>query len=199
MDNPVENIEGENRFYSKYSDYSDAQILEILRIHKDFQDEAVTAAVKIAIERQLIHTEQDLMSPEFQYTKIDGFTIFPVITNAHHQGRLVASIFRYLYILSLIPFIYGILKYAEGDSDQVFLGVATGLVWFSLSLILNKTRKLIFNTILIFLLVIITVSIGMKVFSIDSHRFMDSVILLVGFLLSAYFLLYLRKLIQIKS
>lgn len=196
MDNPVENVEGESRFYVKYSDYTDAQILEILRTHKDFQDQAVTAAVKIAIERQLIHSEQDLMSPEFQYTKIDGFTIFPVITNVYHQGRLISSIFRFLYILSLIPFIYGIMKYAEGNLNQTILGTTAGIAWFSLSLLLNKTRKLIFNTILIILLLVITFSIGIRTFSVDSHRFMDLVMLLIGFLLSAYFLLYLRKLLS---
>lgn len=195
MDNPVENVEGENRFYVKYSDYTDTQILEILRTHKDFQDEAVTAAVKIAIERQLIHSEQDLMSPEFQYTKIDGFTIFPVITNVYHQGSLISSIFRFLYILSLIPFIYGIMKYAEGNLNQTILGITAGIAWFSLSLLLSKTRKLIFNTLLILLLVIVIVVTGLRVFAIDSHRFMDLVMLLIGFLLSAYFLLYLRKLI----
>lgn len=196
MDNPVENVDGENRFYLKYSDYSDAQILEILRTHKDFQDQAVTAAVKIAIERQLIHSEQDLMSPEFQYTKIDGFTIFPVITNAYHQGRLIASIFRFLYILSFIPLIYGIMKYAEGNLNQTILGITTGIVWFFLSLLLNKTRKLVFDTLLIFLLVIVVLFTGMRVFAIDSHRFMDLVMLLIGFLLSGYLLLYLRKLIS---
>lgn len=196
MDTPGENVEGENRFYVKYSDYTDAQILEILRTHKDFQDQAVTAAVKIAIERQLIHSEQDLMSPEFQYTKIDGFTIFPVITNVYHLDRLIASIFRFLYILSLVPFIYGILKYAEGNLNQTILGTTAGIAWFSLSLLLNKTRKLIFNALLIFLLVIVTFFTGMRVFAIDSHRFMDLVMLLIGFLLSAYFLLYLRKLLS---
>jgi hypothetical protein len=199
MDNPVENVEGDNRFYLKYSDFTDAQILEILRTHKDYQDQAVTAAVKIAIERQLIHSEQDLMSPEFQYTKIDGFTIFPVIGNVFHQVRLIASIFRFLYILSLIPIIYGIMQYAEGNLNQTILGIAVGVVWLSLSLLLNKTRKLIFNTILILILVIITFSAGNRVFAVDSHRFMDLFMLLVGFLLSAYFLLYLRKLIQTKS
>jgi hypothetical protein len=198
MDNPVQNTEGENRFYNKYSEYTDAQILEILRTHKDYQDKAVTAAVKIAIERRLIHSEQDLMSPEFQYTKVDGFTIFPVSNNSFHYGRLVSSVFRFLYILSLIPIAYGILKYAEGAINQTILGVAIGITWFSLSLLLNKTRKLIFNTILIFFLFVITFGIGSRVFAIDSQRFMDLVMLLIGFLLSFYFLLYLRKLLRTK-
>lgn len=196
MDSPTSTGDGENQFYSKYSEYTDAQILEILRTHKDYQDYAVTAAVKIAIERQLIHSEQDLMSPEFQYTKSDGFTIFPVVTNQYHLGRLISSIFRFLYILSLIPFIYGILKYAEGNIVQTYLGIAAGFIWFSLSLLLNKTRKLIFNTLLIFLLLIITFVSGTRVFALDSHRFMDLVMLLIVFLLSAYFLLYQRKLIR---
>jgi hypothetical protein len=198
MDDPEQNLEGENRFYDQYFNYTDSEILEILRTHKDYQDQAVTAAVKIAIDRKIINSEQDLMSPEFQYTKIDGFTVFPLITNEYHKARLIGSIFRFLYVLSLIPIIYGVLKYAEGNLNQTIIGISVGIAWFSLSIIMRKTGSLIFNGVLIAFLVLICLLAGMRIFIIDSHQVMDLIMLLIVFLLSGYFLLYLRKLLTTK-
>jgi hypothetical protein len=196
MDKPDQNIEGINRFTAKYSDYTDTQILEILRKHKDFQEMAVTAAVKIAIERQLIHSEQDLMSPEFQYSKKYRFTLFPEISNAYYQGRLIASIFRVLYILSLLPMIYGIMKYAEGFIDQAIFGIVIGVTWLILSILLNRTIRQFLISIMLAILFGVSASVGFKIFTSESFKLIDLVLLVIIFLLFAYLLIYLKKLIR---
>jgi len=195
MESSEPNSEEGNHFYQRFSEYTDEEILEILRKHKDYQDRAITDAVKIAIERKLIHSEQDLMSPEFQYSKAVKFTIFPEITNSYHRDRLIYSIFRYLYALSLLPVIYGILKYAEGNSAHTILGLFIGATWFTFSILLSRTRKSIFFLFLFLLLLLVAITIGSHIFSAGQIQSLDLTILVIGLFLSAYLLEYLKKLI----
>ena len=93
-DSDQENI-GTIHFYERYSNYTDTQILEILRNQKGYQEGALNAAVKIAVERQLIHSEQDLLSPEFQKSKNTNLTLFHQMTSSYNHQRLIGSTFRF--------------------------------------------------------------------------------------------------------
>ena len=83
-------------FYDRYSNYTDAQILEILKNQKNYQENARNAAITIAIERQLIQSESDLLLPEFQNNKTTAFTLFPQIADEYHLQSLIGSTFRFL-------------------------------------------------------------------------------------------------------
>ncbi|MBA4410435.1 MAG: hypothetical protein Q8S54_16660 [Bacteroidota bacterium] len=196
MDNSEQERTTKMNLYERYSNYTDDQILEILRKHKDYQEVAVDVAVKIAVERHLINSEQDLLAPEFQNYKTSGFTFFPEISSEFHRKRLVGSIFRFLYLLSLLPLTYGILNYAKGEIDQTLLGVGIGLIWFSLSIFLSKTRKFFIFIPLFILLFAVSVITGYGIFKKEDFQFMDMIILVVGTLLPLYLLLYLKKLIH---
>lgn len=195
MDNSDQQNELSENFYQRYTRNSDDQILEILRNHKDYQETAVNAAVKIAVERELIHSEQDLFAPEFQNSRIKGFSFFPVITNTYHQKQLTGSIFRFLYILSLVPVIYGFLKYAEGQINQTILGVSIGLIWFVLAFLLQKTQRKVILIPQFLLLVFILIFVGNRAINHESLKIIDLVMLIIGTLLPAYLLVYLKKLI----
>ena len=185
-------------FYERYAGFTDQQIKEILKNHKNYQQAAVTAAVKIAIERKLIHTEQDLMAPEYQITPSGSRTFFPPIPIAHHYKKLVASIFRVLFIASFIPIIFGIMKYAEGQLNMTYMGVGLGLTWLILTFILLKTKKLIFLFGQVVLLILVSIIIGYRLFSQKYIETTDVVVWVTGTLLLLYFLFYLKKLIQTK-
>jgi len=187
---------GTINFYERYSSLTDFQILEILKNQKDYQENARNAAVKIAIERQLINSEQDLLSPEYQNSKNTTLTLFPQITNGYHHQRLVGSIFRFLYILSFLPIVYGFLKYAEGFIDQTILGLCIGLTWLLLVFWLKKTQKSFILIPLFGVLALVGTSVGLKISSNHPIRILDFVILIVGILLSAYFLIFAKKLLQ---
>lgn len=189
---------GTINFYERYSTHTDSQILEILKNQKDYQENARNAAVKIAIERQLIHSEQDLLSPEYQNSKNTSLTLFPQMTSGYHHQRLLGSIFRFLYILSILPFVYGFLKYAKGFIDQTILGVAIGLTWLLLVILLKKTEKSFILIPLFGILIFVGASVGFKVVANHPIRILDFVILIIGMLLSAYFLILAKKLIQFK-
>jgi hypothetical protein len=198
MKNSDQENTGTINFYERYSSLTDSQILEILMNQKDYQENARNAAVKIAIERQLIHSEQDLLSAEYQNTKNTSLTLFPQLTNSYHHQRLVGSIFRFLYVLSFLPIVYGFLKYAEGFIDQTILGVSLGLTWLLLVVLLKRTSKAFILLPLFGILISVGVSVGFKVLANHPFRILDFVILIIGMLLSAYFLILAKKLIQNK-
>jgi hypothetical protein len=196
MNNSDQENRGTINFYERYSNDTDAQIMEILRNQKDYQESAKNAAVKIAIERQLINSESDLLAPEFQGSKSTRLTLFPQIASSYHHQRLVSSIFRFLYILSFLPIIYGFLKYGEGNIDQTILGTSIGVAWFLLVLLFKRTRKSIVLAPLFGILIFVGASISLKIVATHPGRVLDFFILIVGLLLSAYFLTFVQKLIQ---
>ena len=182
-------------FYEKYTNYTDEQLLEVLKQRKDYQDSAVAAAFKIAIERQLIHSEQDLFSSEFQNDKSKRSMLFPEISNELHRHKLEGSIFRFLYVMSFLPLVFGFLKYAEGQYYLTAIGVSIGLIWFLLSFLLSKTRKIIVFIPLFLLLLSSLIFIGINILNSNFIQIMDIVMLAIGLLLPTYLLLLLRKLI----
>jgi hypothetical protein len=185
-------------YYERYTNYTDEQLLEILKKRKDYQESAVDAAVKIAIERQLIYSEQDLFSHEFQNNKLDRSMLFPEISNDFQRQKLVGSILRFLYIMSFLPLVFGFLKYAEGQYSLTAIGVGVGVIWFLLSFLLAKTKKTVVFIPLFILLFSISLYFGIAILSSSSIKIMDLVMLIIGLLLPTYLMMLLRKLIQTK-
>lgn len=198
MNNSDYDPETRDQFYERYTSYSDQQIKEILKNHHDYQESAVTAAIKIAIERELIHSDQDLMAPEYQTRVSYKMTPFPEIPNAFQHKKIIRSIFRILFLVSFIPIIFGILKYAEGELHMTYLGVGIGLLWLALTFILLKTQKLIIIFIQILLLLPLSVVMGVRLTRQEIFPVTDMLVLMILTALIVYFLLYLRKLFLTK-
>lgn len=188
-------VPDKEHLYERYSNYTDKQILVILQNHNNYQTEAVDCAVKIAVERGLINSEQDLYAPEYQQSKPVKFSLFPISTDVYQQQRLAASILRFLYVLSLVPIIYGFLKYGEGQLVYTVIGFCVGLSWFSLCFWLKKTRKTIVVYFLLSLFLLVLSVIGVKLLTVDSLKAIDVFMYIVGFVLPVYLLLLLRKLL----
>jgi hypothetical protein len=181
-------------FYEKYSNYTEEQLLEILKKRKDYQESAVDAAIKIAIERKIIFSEQDLFSPEFEPVESKGSKIFPEISNSYQREKLIGSILRFLYVISFLPLVFGFLKYAEGRLLFTYLGVGVGLIWFLLCFFLSKTKKRFLFFPLFVLLISVSFFVGYQIFSVPSVRFLDLFMLFIGTALPTYLLLLLRRL-----
>lgn len=199
MNNTDQETSGEINFYERYSDFTDDRIFEIVKNRRNYQEQAAKAAVKIAVERGLIHSEQDLLAPEYQNRKTSGFTLFPEITNDFQRQKLVGSIFRFIYILSFLPLIYGFLKYGEGKLSLTYLGAGIGLVWFLLSLLLKKTQKQLVFIPLLLVLFSVSAFAGMQIFSGKPIAALDIFMLLTGTLLSLYLILFLKNLMRQKT
>ena len=190
--------DGPTSFYERYADFTDSQIKEILKNHRNYQESAVTAAVKIAIERGLIHSEQDLLGTEYQLKPSVGLSFFPEITDAYQYRKVVASIFRVLFFIALIPIIFAALKYSEGQLNMTFMGAGIGIIWAILTVLLLKTEKMLVANIQISLLIFALIGIGYQILIQNTVQVTDLLILVIGMLLSLYFLLYLKQLIKSK-
>jgi hypothetical protein len=198
MNNSDYDPEARDQYYERYTNYSDQQIKEILKNHHDYQGSAVTAAIKIAIEREIIQSEHDLMAPEYQTTITRKMTAFPTISNAFQYNKIVKSIFRVLFLVSFIPIIFGILKYAEGQFQMTYLGVGVGLLWIALTFALLKTRKMIIVFIQIIFLIPLSVYLGVRLTKYEIFPVTDMLVLVILTALIIYFLLYLRRLFMTK-
>lgn len=198
MNNSDQDTDRPLSFYERYTGYSDPKIKEILKYHKNYQEAAVAAAVKIAIERGLIHTEQDLMGPEYQIVASENWTLFPPIPMTDAYKKLVASIFRVLFVASLIPIIFGVMKYAEGELNMTYLGVGLGLTWMGLTFILLKTEKLIVLFLQVIILIFVSIILGYRLVNQQFMQTTDVIILVIGTMVLLYILLYLKKLIVTK-
>lgn len=196
MDNSEKETSREMNLFEKYSDYTDEQIFEILRNHKDYQELAVDVAVKIAIDRKLINSKQDLIGPGFQSGISTKRTLFPEVSNDFHRSRLVGSIFRFMYLMSVLPLTYGILSYAKGEIYLSMLGVGISLLWFLLCLLLKKTQNIFVFVPLFILLFGVSAMTGYNIFKRETFQVVDVVMLVIGTLLPFYLMLYLKRLIQ---
>jgi len=194
MNNSDYDPETRELFYERYTHYSDQQIKEILRNHKDYQEAAVTSAIKIAIEREIIHSDQDLMAPEYQTKLSRKPTAFPVIPDAFQYKKIVRSIFRILFLVSCIPIFFGILKYAEGNLLMSFQSIGIGLLWLILTFMLLKIRNQAIIFIQLLIVIPLAVILGIRLTKFVIFPVTDMFVLVIITTLIIYFLLYLRKL-----
>ena len=185
-------------FNEQYTSYTDAQILDILRHHQDYQEEAVEAAVRIGVERKLISSVHDLLLPEFQTVKSVESIFIPEISSAYQRQKLSASIFRLLYIMSILPVVFGFLKSAEGQLYLTFIGIGLGFIWVLLIFLLNKTQKKVLLIPLFILLFSILLVVAAKIIVAKPFRLVDMVVLIIGTFLPVYLLFILKKMMQIK-
>lgn len=198
MDSNEQEPDGLSRFYERYTDYTDSQIKAILKNHRNYQEPAIGAAVKIAIERQLIHTEQDLLGPEYQSAPSAGLSVFPEITDAYQYKKVIASIFRVLFFMALIPIIFGALKYSEDQLNMSYIGAGLGIIWVILTFFLLKTEKMFIANIQIVLIFLALFGIGYSILLQDTFRIVDLIVLVIGTMLALYFILYLKHLFRSK-
>ncbi len=185
-------------FYERFSVLPDNRIMDILRNHNDYQEAAQHAATQIAIERGIIHSADDLLAPEFQKRQSTKQTLFPSTSDDYHHTRLLSSVFRFLFVFSLLPVVYGILQYAKGNMFFATAGIILGSVWFLLSFFMKRLGKTVFVFPLLFLVLVVAIFFGYKLVLHSPFNFMDFFMFLIGILLPTYFVLLARKLIGSK-
>jgi len=146
----------------------------------------------------LIHSEQDLLCPEYQSKPSAGLSLFPEITDFYQYKKVVASIFRVLFFVALIPIIFAALKYSEGHLNMTFVGAAIGIIWATLTFLLLKTEKMFIANVQIVLLILTSFGIGYRLLIQNTFQVVDLFILVIGTMLALYFLFYLKRLIRSK-
>lgn len=115
-------------FRSLIPEYNNEEILNVLKKRKQYQKEAADIAIREAIKRGLINSEQDLFAEEFQ-EKPTEFSIFPTIENNRTRTKIRKSIARVLLISGAVPLIFGTIKINEGQILEGSLLIVLTAIW----------------------------------------------------------------------
>ncbi len=179
-------------------EYGDEEIREMLKKRNLYNPDVAQMAVAEALQRGIIHSEQDLVAREYRIQKL-RFRLFPDIENEEIKERLIRSLSRGVLLTGVFPVIYGFLKIAENKWPEALLLIIPGAIWIvSMGLLMHKyNRKLIS---------IILGMAGMSAFyvvnlllHVKPLQFMDLFVAVVVYGIIFYSLLYIRSLCNHKN
>lgn len=180
----------------RFDQYTDDQLMEVLRDRKNYQDRAVEAAVEVAMRRKLINSRQDLFASGFNQAKPSPRKIFPLLNSSEQTGKMLSSLFRIVYLISLVPLIFAVMNFAEGATLQIISWATGALLWAVITWRLEKKRE----ARLVFLLVALFFCFHIIYFSSVRYTFkagaMDLIIYILSVLVIFYMLCYLYILLQ---
>ena len=179
----------------RYENLSDEQLMDILRAHNDYQEQAVEVAVDIAIKRNLI-TSRDLLSK--LPVKKTGWQPFPELKSTIQLKKTIKSIHKILYLFTFSPVIAAILNHASGKTAHVIFYCIIALSWGVATWISahKKDSRIIY---LHFALFILLIAFAIKENSIAAIDKLHLFIYVIFFFVVIYLLLFLRILLKKKA
>ncbi len=182
-----------HNFKEIYANYSDDDLTDVLKKRKHYQKEAAKTAIREAIKRGIINSEQDLFSEEFRVEPL-RFSILPTIENENARQKIRKSVARSLLIIGVLPVVWGAIRVFRADTFEGVILFILGSFWIYISIQLVKEVLTKWINLLYLLLgaaIIYTVS---NFAEQKSLVFMDAIVaaILFGFIL--YGLLFIRKL-----
>ncbi len=181
---------------SRYEEYSDNQLLEVLRNRNSYQRDAVEIAMEIAVKRKLINSEQDLLSLEFNVTKSHPFQFFPQLSAEVQIQKVLKSLFRILYLITLFPLIWGELKYSEGRIIDAIVYGGIVVLWAVLAIGLERKQDNIRSSLLLLIFISTVLYLTWSEGLILKFARIDWVIYVISISLIMYCLLYIQILIR---
>ncbi|MCD6354064.1 MAG: hypothetical protein J7L95_00800 [Prolixibacteraceae bacterium] len=182
-------------FKELFSEYADDEILRILNKRDHYQKEAAEAAIQEAIKRELIYSEQDLFDDKFSVNPL-RISLFPTIEDEKNRRKIGKSIVRGLFLVGVIPLIFGFLTFNRGKEFEGVALIALGIVWMVATASLHRkaTSPVIF---LLFTLSGVSVIYLVKLFiQKGTPVFMDVVIIVAIYCFLIYGLLFLHRLLK---
>jgi hypothetical protein len=191
----MENEELKNRITS----LSDDKLIELLKLRDSYQTEAVRIAVREAMSRQLIQSEDDLQSAKFQPDNGSSKTIFPYLNNETHFQKVFNSLIRILYLVAIIPVVFGALNLFEPDVRGGLVLLGLGLLWVGLSVRLHKQQHAQTPLVLMVLLLFGLVRAFFSLNDPSALQLTDLIVYGIAILLVTYVLVYLRVLLVRKK
>jgi hypothetical protein len=180
--------------YSKqYERLSDKEISEILKRRKEYQEVAAEAAIKEAIKRGIINSEQDLFAEKYRHEPLK-VSLFPRIENEESRRKMRKSLTRSLLFLGVILIAWGAWSIFNHNLAEGIGFVIAGIIWniISFSFFKNVNKKNV--NLLIVIQFIAAIYAVIKLSAYKNLPFMDVfiVIFLFGFVM--YGLFYLKML-----
>lgn len=194
--NAPKEIQTEVDYQEKYKQFTDAEIREILLLRNSYQEKAAHAAIREAISRGIIQSEQDLFSEAYrQPTNLSG-RFFPNIRKPEQKVRILSSIHRINYILGIIPFILSGLNYVKGELTSCLIFAGVGIGWMFLNFRLSKTKSYLVLKLMISVIILAFAYSIYSVYILKSPQVMDFAVTVIAFLIPAYCLLFARSILK---
>jgi hypothetical protein len=183
------------RLERRIREMSDAGVTEILKKRDQFQPPAVDFAVREALRRGLIRSEEELDEPGFRQESV-RFTLFPFPDKTETRTKLFRSLCRSLMIAGAIPVFYGMLKLTHHNYAEGTALTSLGIIWTGMSWLLmeRSERRLIFP---LSFLVLISVPYVIRIMTWHtSLKWTDYFIPFVLYVLITYSLLFIHSILK---
>lgn len=187
------NNSNDNEFGAIMSRMNDEQLMEVLKKRAFYQEEAAEVAVREAIKRKIIRSEEDLSNPGFRPEKLKS-GLFPEIRNSGAREKIRKSIGRSLLIAGLLPLIRGAVQWHAGEIPEGPLILFFGLAWMSMSFWMIRQYASV-TVIVLFALTIVSLIYILKLLSANpASGFFDGFIVAALYLLIGYGLAFAYRL-----
>jgi len=92
------------------------------------------------LARGLINSREDLFSPEFNQPRSHRRAFFPLL-NERQTARTVKSLFRIIYLITIVPAAFSMLSYAEGNFLQLLLWAVAAVAWAGTALLTERQNE----------------------------------------------------------
>ncbi len=181
-------------YSEKYQQLSDEKLKDILINREQYQPQAAQAAIHEAIRRKLIHSEQDLFSPDYQPEHRKSSLFFPNIYKEEQKLKLKASLHRILYIIGLLPLSQAWQSFRQHEQGLSILFAVFSAIWLLLVFLHSKNNKNIYQSALGLML---TVATGFTIYRFSesiSIYWIDILITSVSCIIPLYVLFFIRNL-----
>jgi hypothetical protein len=184
-----------HRAANRINGLSNGELITVLKKRKGYQPEAAELAIQEAIRRGIIHSEQDLVSPEFDLPATK-FTLFPNPDSEFVRDKIVRSLMRSLMIVAIIPVYFGVMKYEVSKYVEGTGLISLGVIWVAIAwFIMTKSeRRLILPMVL--LAVMSMIYAGRILFAYQYLRWTDIFFPVVLYFFIFYALFYARSLLR---
>lgn len=179
----------------RFREMPDAGVIEVLKKRDQYQRSAVDFAVREALKRGLICSEEELYEPRFSHESA-RFTFFPFPDKKETRTKLFRSLCRSLMIAGVIPAFYGVMKLTNHKFPEGTALISIGVIWIGMSWFLmeRSERRLIFP---MFFLLLISVPYLVRMMAWHtSLKWTDFLIPSVLYALMIYSLLYVHAILK---
>jgi|WetSurMetagenome_2_1015567.scaffolds.fasta_scaffold56251_3 hypothetical protein len=183
------------RFSEKIAGCTDDEVIEILKKRSYYNPVAAEIAIREAIKRGLINSEDDLLAEEYRVKPL-RFSLFPAATNQEVKVKLIKSLSRGILLAGLLPTALGVYKFTAKHFIEASFLFLVGAIWVVTSFLLLKYKRKSLVYLPMSMAVFATGYIAWLFLMAKYVRRMDLFIAIVFFGLVFYCLFYLNSILS---
>ncbi len=171
----------------------DEQLKDLLKKRKLYQEQAADAAIREAIRRDIISSEEDLHDPDYRHEPLKP-KLFPVIENPNNKNKIRKSVSRGLLLAGLLPSVWGMVKLNAGFQFEGIWLLVYGLLWMGFSASLIRSFSTVAVRFLFAFAALSAAYIIRWLLTTPQIVFMDLFIVIVLYSLMTYGLFFILRL-----